>query len=447
VKIIQVSTFDIAGGAEKVAWGLFQAYRERQHESWLAVGTKRSNDPNVIEISPPKMRGSLESALWRVAGATEWREQFWPSLRPATRVIRMAAGGRSEWDRQRGREDFNYPHSRHLLSLTSGQPDIVHCHNLHTAYFDLRYLQQLSTSAPTVITLHDEWLLTGHCACTLGCSRWEIGCGQCPDLSIYPSVQRDATAWNWKRKHEIYRHSKLHVATPSAWLRSRVERSMLGPTDCRTIPYGVNHTIFCPAPQATIRHELGIPIESLVLLFVANFGKQNPFKDYATLEAALNRLCAAATYDQPVVLIALGGKDHAEWLGNVFVKSIGFVSEASQVARYYQAADVYVHAAHTDNFPNSVLEALSCGLPVVATGVGGIPEQIVDGETGYLVPAGDATAMADRINLLFSERQLRKAMGERALNDARGRFGASRQVDAYIDWYGELLAQWPQRQT
>jgi hypothetical protein len=64
------------------------------------------------------------------------------------------------------------------------KPDIVHCHNLHGEYFDLHALDWLSARVPVVITMHDAWLLSGHCVHSLGCGRWETGCGKCPDDSL-----------------------------------------------------------------------------------------------------------------------------------------------------------------------------------------------------------------------------------------------------------------------
>ncbi len=69
---------------------------------------------------------------------------------------------------------------------------IVQCHNLHGGYFDLRALQWLSARVPTLLTLHDMWTLTGHCAHALGCDRWRTGCGRCPDLKLDPAIRADA---------------------------------------------------------------------------------------------------------------------------------------------------------------------------------------------------------------------------------------------------------------
>jgi glycosyltransferase involved in cell wall biosynthesis len=75
---------------------------------------------------------------------------------------------------------------------------------------------------------------------------------------------------------------------------------------------------------------------------------------------------------------------------------------------------------------------------VVATAVGGIPEQIEDGRTGFLVPAGDPEALADRLTQLLSDSALRQRVAASSVEAARSRFDLRRQVDAYLDWYSEM---------
>ncbi|MBZ0305902.1 MAG: glycosyltransferase [Anaerolineae bacterium] len=246
MRILQASSSDTGGGAERIAWLLFEAYRQRGHESALAVGKKHSDDPDVLLIPNETTRDSaLWTGFWRrqhrkmqpVQGRGAWRVgRVFYDLAEPIRTVR----------RQLGHEDFAFPATRQLLNL---QPQIFHAHNLHNGYFDLRLLPEISRSATTILTLHDEWLLTGHCAYAIDCPLWETGCGHCPDLSLYPAIKRDATAYNWRRKAEIYRKSRLYVATPSQWLMDRVKRSMLNPVETRVIPHGVDGSVFRPADK------------------------------------------------------------------------------------------------------------------------------------------------------------------------------------------------------
>ena len=85
-------------------------------------------------------------------------------------------------------------------------------------YFDFAALPSLSRMSPLVLTLHDAWLLADTARILLGCERWKTGCGDCPDLTIYPAATRDATDFNWQRKQRIFARSRLYIATPSRWL-------------------------------------------------------------------------------------------------------------------------------------------------------------------------------------------------------------------------------------
>jgi glycosyltransferase involved in cell wall biosynthesis len=123
-----------------------------------------------------------------------------------------------------------------------------------------------------------------------------------------------------------------------------------------------------------------------------------------------------------------------------------------------------VHAARVgaENHSLAILEALACGTPVVATDVGGIPEQVKslrpassggahgaypDSATGILTSPGDAKALAEAVTILIEDSALLRAMSSNAVKDARRRFDLQTQVDAYLDWYGEIMASRPQNST
>jgi glycosyltransferase involved in cell wall biosynthesis len=447
MRILQVNTADVAGGAEAVAWQLMQAYRRGGHASWMAVGQKNSRDSGVYVIphSPYRSRWSrwclavadrLAALTGTARGARRLRRLIGIGLGEPRRMIRL----------RQGKEDFEFPGTDRLGTIAPEPPQLIHCHNLHGSwlldggYFDLAALARYSRIAPVVLTLHDAWMLSGHCAHSFECERWKAGCGDCPDLTIYPAINRDATAYNWERKQRIYAGSRLYVATPSRWLMRKVEESMLRPAivESRIIPNGVDLSLFHPAEKSAVRRALGIPGHARVLLFAAHGIRTNIWKDYATLRRAIEEI-AARTMGQEVLLIALGDEGDCEQVGDVTIRFVPHQQDRTRVAQYYQAADVYVHAARAETFPHSILEALACGLPVVATSVGGIPEQVDHGKTGFLVPAGDAGGLAERVVSLFLQDSVRAHFGQEARRTAQTRFNLDDQVNAYLEWYEEIL--------
>ena len=447
LNILQVNTADEGGGAEKLARSLFQAYRARGYDSWLVVGHKHGNDPNVVSLSNDACRdpwartwisiGRLFSPLeGKILGAK--RLQYWlPWVGQPGRLSAIF----------QGHEDFDYPATQRILSLPIKQPNIVHCHNLHGGYFDLRFLSQLSREIPLVLSLHDAWLLSGHCAHSLDCDRWKTGCGECPDLASYPAVRRDATDYNWFRKKEIYSRSRFYVTTACQWLMQKVEQSILAPgvIESRIIPYGVDLSVFHPGDRQKAREKLNISQEGAVILFVGHGVRKNIWKDYQTMRDAIDQI-ARRFKGGNILFVALGEEAPPEKTGRGEVRFVPSRQSREDLVRYYQSADIYLHAAHADTFPLTILEALACGTPVVATGVGGIPEQVkglnkygTDEGTGILVSSGDSEAMAAAIEGLLNDKSLCLRLGENAAQDAKKRFDLNRQVDDYLTWYEELI--------
>jgi glycosyltransferase involved in cell wall biosynthesis len=394
--VLQVNSSDIGGGAEVVSLSLHRAYRTRGHDAYFAVGLARSGEDGVVQIGAGRSRRSR-------------------ALRDPGVLLDVA----------RGREDFRFPASHRVLELAPRSPDVLHLHNLHGGYFDLRVLPELSARQPTVVTMHDEWLYTGHCAYTLDSERWLEGCGSCPHLDSYPALRVDGTAENWRRKAALYERSRLHVVCPSAWLLERAQRSMLAPAmaSARVIPNGIDVGTFV----SERRDERTEP----VILFAAQGALTNPYKDFETLRSALELL-----RDRRLLAVALGEAGPEQQIGGVTLRSEPFQTR-DEVANRLRRVDLYVHATRADNHPLAVLEALASGIAVIASRVGGIPEQLTE-ETGVLVEPGDPQSLAAAISGLLDDPDRRARMGSAAAADARARFSLDRQVDAYLDLYAEL---------
>ncbi len=413
-----------------MALTLLDGYAASGTQAALAVGTKGSARSDVFEIPKNAWRHVFESATQRLVAR---RVRVLPKM---THALSRLGDLRNEWDRHRGHELFHYRGTRDLLRLAPFAPQIVHAHNLHRDYFDLRFLPELSARVPVVVTMHDAWLTTGHCAHSFACARWEIGCGKCPDLTIPPAIERDATAFNFRRKRALYARSRFYVAAPCRWLLERAQRSMLAPAliESRVIPNGIDLEVFRPGARASARERLGLPQDVNILLFTALSIRGNVWKDYETLRAAIGILA-----ERPLLFLAVGEDAPVEKIGAAEIRFVPFTTESRQLVDYYQAADLYVHAARADTFPTSVLEALACGTPVVATAVGGIPEQIRDGVTGLLTPMGDAGALAGAVSALLADPARRASMGNAAAADAAARFDRRRMVSDYLEWFARIV--------
>lgn len=458
MQILLVSTSDIGGGAERSAWSLFKAYAAAGHKSWLAVGTKKSDDPDVLVI-PNELSTSRWTRLWADIGMRlEEKVTAGSGFYRLSSLARLAGNPRRWIDIRRGYENFHFPGTWRLFDMVDS-PQIVHCFNLHGDYFDLRALSSVSTKVPVIVDLRDAWLLSGHCAHSFDCDRWKFGCGNCPDLTLYPAVGRDGTAFNWRRKRDIYAASRVYISTPSQWLMRKVEQSILAPAivEARVIPTGVDLAIYHSGDKSAARKALHLPQDAKILLFAANHVRRNVWKDYNTLAAAI-ALVGNRTKVRNIHLVALGENSPDEKIGETQVHFVPHQDSPEAVARYYQAADVYVHAARADTFPRAVLEALACGTPVIATAVGGIPEQIkplqspgpiagriytAQEATGILTQAGDAEGMALGIDRLLSNDPLRHQLSRNAKADAIRRFDLQTQAKGYLEWYENILRERP----
>jgi glycosyltransferase involved in cell wall biosynthesis len=443
LRILQVTPAVEGGGGEQISLRLHRAFRKLGHRSMLLAGRLKNFSeedvrpiPNRWEVSP--FARAVDALYRRMLALTGGRG--------ATRLFPLFeafAFPRVTWDLGRGHEDFTQPGSRRLLALTPEQPDVVLLHNLHArwdrreGFFDLEFLPQLSAQLPVVLFPQDPWLLTGHCGHPINCPRWRIGCGECPDLKIYPSIRRDATVYNFRRKRKIYDKSRLYLAAPSQWLLSMFEEAGIPLAGRRVVHNSVDTALFKPGGRPAARAALGLDPKRRIIMVSGNFLKVNPWKGYGWILETAERMSRIKRMP-PADFLCVGDEGETLEYGGVRIVFAGFVKDPSRMPAYYQAADAYFHPSRADTAPYSVLEAMASGLPVVATAVGGIPEQVEDGRSGFLANPGDSEAMAGRLGDLLLHPAKAAAMGRRARNRAVGLFDFKRQVAEFVEWMQEI---------
>ncbi|MDH5527849.1 MAG: glycosyltransferase [Nitrospirota bacterium] len=194
---------------------------------------------------------------------------------------------------------------------------------------------------------------------------------------------------------------------------------------------GVDPVRFDGEKDSGLRVELGIETGEPVIVMVANL---NPVKDHATALAAIDALHRSGCH--PHLVVAGEGplrerlKEKARQLG--LEKWTHFIGRRDDVSPVLKAGDLFLLCSHTEGLSNAVLEAMAARMPVVATRVGGNPEVVVDGETGFLVAAGDTEGIAGALEKLIHDPVLREKMGLAGWRRVVEEFSLDRMVRAYV---------------
>jgi glycosyltransferase involved in cell wall biosynthesis len=319
------------------------------------------------------------------------------------------------------------------------EADVIQLYNTHGNYFSHTALPIISHRRPVVWRLSDMWPMTGHCAYSFDCERWQTGCGSCPILSDPPELYRDTTATLWRIKEWIYARSNLTIVAPSKWIADMAARSpLLHRFDVHLIPNGLDTEIFAPGPREEARRSLQIGPAERVIMFSAQLITDRR-KGGHFIRAAIERL-AASEGNLTVLIVGKGGED-AHLPRSVRKRVTGTIRDDRELATAYSAADVFVLPTLAENLPNGVLESMACGTPPVTFDVGGCPDAVRHMETGYLATYGDSEDLARGIKLLLTNRELRLRFGSRSREVALSEYSLDLQAKRFLSLYQEVLGR------
>ena len=288
-------------------------------------------------------------------------------------------------------------------------------------------LRLLPSGTRLMVTLHDASLLTGGCPQPLGCAFFAAGCDvdQCP--RDFPDV-----ASRRRKQAELLRSLSPVLVCPSRWMKDLVAVAMPD-IKVQVVPNGVDWPEILPT-QATARASLGVAPKARMALFVSHGGEEAAYKagaHWRELWGGIKRRCPQA------LGFFVGGRNEKRE-GDLLLWPY---VENEQLQLVLRAADVLVYPSLADNHPLIVLEAMSMGCAVVASAVGGIPEQINHGVTGLLAPPNDFRSLEDRVVELLDHPARARSIGATAREQGKSRFNKYRMFGGYMRCYARLAVQ------
>jgi glycosyltransferase involved in cell wall biosynthesis len=325
--------------------------------------------------------------------------------------------------------DTGYDISKHKWVQ---EADIINLHWV-AAFLDYSFFQHVKK--PVVWSMHDMNPFTGGCHYSGNCTLYTSSCEVCPQLDFTPYPEFSHR--NFEIKSRMLQDTRnVTLAGLSQWMIRCAEQSALfGKFPAVHLPNGLDESVFFPENKQSARKKLNLPADKKIILFVTYGTLHTPRKGFALLLEALEKL-----QRDDVMLCAVGSTEKNTGLKQEIME-FGFIADEAQLRLIYSAADFFVIPSLQDNLPNTVIESLLCGTPVVGFATGGIPDMVREGMNGLLAKELTAESLFDAVSVMLNS--LEKFNAEEINKDAVKRYSQQVQANRYIELFKTLL----QKQT
>lgn len=420
LKLAGFSFADGGGGAAKAAYRLHSALRREGVEARLHVLRKETDDPSVLSVMSQSRLGTLA-----------------PELAPRLDQLPLKVLHRS--------------HTSFFSTGWFGSVDPMRLPGVHDAdvlclYWITRGLlgikqvgQLLASGKPLVWRLSDMWAFTGGCHYSGGCDRFMQECGRCPQLSSNGFNDLSRRLLRAKTKH--WTAGNLTVVSPSQWMADKARSSRLFRDRLiRVIPTGVDCTLFRPIDRAIARHALNLPSSRPLVLFGATSALSDPRKGGDVLAQLFSGFSSGAqeTDALPGLVIFGTSQRPAGIPASIPVYPMGVIRDEALLPLIYSACEVFVALSREENLANSVLEAMACGLPILAYGVGGMVDAVAHEKNGLLFKAADYDGLAAGLAVMLGDRAMRDSMAAESRSRAEKQFSLAQQAHSYLELFAEI---------
>ena len=418
-----INNKDTGGGAANAAYRLHQGLNTIGIDSFLLVKDKKTKDNRVLQVKPSENKSSSRDLDITNAFQHQYINQ---NRTPLTNT------------------KFTFPYSGYDLSGLEiiKRADIINLHFI-ASFQSIESIQKLLLLGKHVVwTLHDQWAFTGGCHYSAGCDKYKTDCIKCPQLMNDPYNLPNKVLTS---KLSLIEKSKLFIITPSKWL-SRVawESFLFKGLTIETIPNSIETDIFCPvSDKGESKKKYNIPNEVVNILFGAPSGniKRKGFdKLLESLEICYkNRKFRKLAERGKINLLCFGKPSTDLKKLNIPYISFGEINDDYELRDIYNASDFFILPSLEDNLPNTMLESMSCGIPLVAFNIGGIPDVITDNKTGRLIPPFDIRRFAESIVDLILKRKKRENLGWNSRKLIENNYKLEDQAQKYEEFFLKLL--------
>lgn len=322
------------------------------------------------------------------------------------------------------------------------QANIIHIHWINHAFLRPRDLVKLAKLNKCIVwTFHDCNAFTGGCHVRYTCEHYQQECGNCPVLQ--KSHPQDWSRKIWMAKNHAYLHLGFHIVAPSKWMADAVKKSkLLFSRDVNIIPNTLCLTTFKPSVKQDARKSLGIAVDKFILMSGFMPSRKDLHKGTQYLVEAIQLFIEQyAVNSEQIELLIFGNRDEKNTsIFGVKTTFLGTISNDVQLALCYSAADVFLVPSIEDNLPNTVMESLACGTPVVAFTTGGIPDMVTHQQNGYLAQYKSSTDLAEGINWIYRHPQ-KELLHQQARKTVEDHFSEKIIAQKHIELYQRLLQE------
>ena len=416
MKVLIVNTSERTGGAAVAANRLMKALINHGVKAKMLVRDKESDSLTVTELS----------RSWRLRWNFLW-ERF---------VIFVRCG-------------FSRKHLFEIDLANTGtditrlrefqEADIIHLHWINQGMLSLSGIRKILRSGkPVVWTMHDIWPATAICHVTLGCRNFTTRCRSCRLLGN--SQGDDISTTIWQRKLRMLEGENIYYVACSHWLENEAKASaLLKGHKVTSIPNPIDTHIYNRYSKEEARQRLGLPQDRRLILF-ASQRVTTPNKGMDYLIEACRLLGDRTKCQTPYEVVILGG--HAEELVELLqlkAHPLGYVNDERRIVDVYNAVDVFVLPSLSENLPNTIMEAMACGVPCVGFKVGGIPEEIDHKRNGYVADYRNAEDLARGIRWILEESDY-EALSRNAIQKVAHNYSQQSVALRYAEVYQQAMA-------